>query len=114
MAKKKKNPKLHVKTGDRVQVITGRDKGVVSEIIKAFPKENKVLVRDVNIVTKHQKPTQANQQGGIIQKEAKLDVSNVLLYCDHCGKGVRTKKQFTEDGKKVRVCTTCNTNLDQI
>lgn len=110
--KNKKTPKLHVKSGDTVQVIAGRDKGMVSQVVRAFPREGKVIVHDVNLVTKHQKPTQSDQQGGIITKEAKLDASNVLLYCDTCGRGVRTGKKINEDGKKVRYCKKCNTVLD--
>lgn len=104
--------KVHVRTGDRVEVRTGKDKGMVSEVIKVFPKEGKILVRDVNLQTKHQKPTQMNQQGGIISKEGKLDASNVLLYCDSCGRGVRYGKRINEDGSKTRVCKRCGHELD--
>ena len=85
---------------------------MVSTVRKVYPKENKLIVNDVNIVTKHQKPTQMNQQGGIIEKEAKIDASNVLLYCDHCGKGVRYGKRINEDGSKTRICKVCNAELD--
>lgn len=105
--------KVHVKTGDRVEVLAGKDKGMVSEVVKVFPKENKVLVRDVNVVTKHQKPTQMNQQGGIINREGKIDASNVLLYCDTCGRGVRYGKRVNEDGSKIRVCKRCGADLDE-
>ncbi len=112
MKKNKKQNKVHVKKNDRVQVMTGAYKGVVSDVYKVFPKENKILVKDVNVVTKHQKPTQANQQGGIITKEAKIDASNVLLYCDKCGHGVRYKKQINDDGTKTRICRKCGSSLD--
>lgn len=104
--------KLHVKTGDMVQVISGKDKGAVGKVIEAFPREGRVRVEGVNILTKHKKPTQAMQQGGIIKVEGKIDASNVLLYCDACGKGVRTGKQIDEEGNKVRVCKKCGKVLD--
>lgn len=69
-----------IRKGDKVQVITGSYKGTVGEVLKAFPKENKVIVEGVNVVKKHQKPTQQNPEGGIIEKEAKIHVSNVALY----------------------------------
>ncbi len=99
--------KVHVKKGDTVQVIAGKDKGKTGQVLEVLPKENRVRVEGVNILTKHQKPTQAMQQGGIITKEGKIDASNVLLYCDNCGKGVRSGSQTDENGKKVRVCRTC-------
>ena len=112
MAKKKSRNKVHIRRDDRVQVMTGAYKGVVSDVYKVFPKENKVLIHDVNVVTKHQKPNSVNQQGGIINKEAKIDASNVLLYCDKCGRGVRHKTQVNEDGTKTRICSSCGASLD--
>lgn len=112
---KKKNTqkvKVHVKTGDRVQVLNGKDKGAIGDVLKVFPKENRILVSDVNVVTKHQKPTQENQHGGIITTEGKIDASNVLLYCDTCGKGVRYKKEIDSEGKKIRVCKKCGHSLE--
>lgn len=110
--KKLKKPKVHVRKGDRVEVKVGKDKGMVEEVIEVFPRENKIRVKDVNMLTKHQKPTQQNQQGGIIQVEGKIDASNVLLYCDHCGRGVRYGKRINEDGTKTRVCKRCGNSLD--
>lgn len=71
---------MKIKKGDKVQVMTGAYKGTVGEVLTVFPKEDKVIVEGVNIVKKHQKPTQANPDGGIIEKEAKIHVSNVALY----------------------------------
>lgn len=104
--------KMHVKKDDIVQVISGKDKGKTSKVLAAFPDEGKVRVEGVNILTKHKKPSQAMQQGGIIREEGKIDASNVLLNCDKCGRGVRTGVQITEDGKKVRVCKKCGQVLD--
>ncbi|MGI6110393.1 MAG: 50S ribosomal protein L24 [Eubacteriaceae bacterium] len=104
--------KLHVKKGDTVQVISGKDKGAKGTVLEAFPAEGRIRVEGVNILTQHKKPSQAMQQGGIIKTEGKIDASTVLLYCDNCGKGVRTGVQINEDGKKVRVCKKCGKVLD--
>ncbi|MDO4288236.1 MAG: 50S ribosomal protein L24 [Eubacterium sp.] len=104
--------KMHVKKDDIVQVISGKDKGKTGKVIQAFPAEGKVRVEGVNVLTKHKKPSQAMQQGGIIHEEGKIDASNVLLNCDKCGRGVRTGVQITDDGKKVRVCKKCGQVLD--
>ena len=84
---------MKIKKGDKVKVITGAYKGTVAEVIKAMPKENKVIVEGVNIVKKHQKPTQANPDGGIIEKEAPIHVSNVMAY-DAKAKKASRKKRF--------------------
>lgn len=103
--------KMHVKKDDTVQVIAGKDKGKTGKVLEVFHKEGRVRVEGVNVLTKHQKPTQAMQQGGIIKEEGKLDASNVLLFCDKCGKGRRTGTKV-EDGQKIRVCKSCGTALD--
>ncbi len=104
-------PKFHVKKDDTVMVLTGKDKGKTGKILKVIPKKMRVIVEGVNIVKKHQKPTQANPEGGIITKEAPIHVSNVLLFCPKCAKGVRTKKKIEGD-KKVRVCVKCGNEFD--
>lgn len=91
-----------IKKGDKVKVITGAYKGTIGEVVKAFPKEDKVIVEGVNMVKKHQKPTQANPEGGIIEKEAKIHVSNVMLYDEKIKAASRVSIE-TKDGKKVRV-----------
>lgn len=73
--------KLHVKKNDTVVVISGKDAGKTGEVLKVYPKTGKVLVQGVNIVKKHQKPTRANAQGGIIEKEGAIYSSKVMLYC---------------------------------
>ncbi|MGL4607951.1 MAG: 50S ribosomal protein L24 [Eubacteriaceae bacterium] len=99
---------MHIKKDDIVMVISGKDKGKKGKVIHAYPSENKVLVENVNMITKHKKPTQQMQQGGIVRQEGKVQASNVLLYCEKCDRGVRTGHKFLSDGKKVRVCKKCN------
>lgn len=106
MAGKKSAPKrykMHVKKGDTVQVISGRDKGKVGEILQALPKSSKVIVKDVNIRTKHVKPQQEGESGQIQTFEAPIHSSNVMHYSEKEKVASRIGYQVTEDGRKVRV-----------
>lgn len=93
---------MRIKKGDKVKVITGAYKGTIGEVTKVFPKEDKVIVEGVNMVKKHLRPTQQNPDGGIVEKEAKIHVSNVMLYDEKAKQASRVKYEM-EDGKKVRV-----------
>ena len=93
---------MHVKKGDKVTVISGKDKGKTGVILAAYPKESRVLVEGVNIVKKHSKPSQANPQGGILSFEAPIHVSNVMPIDPKTGNPTRVGYN-TVDGKKVRV-----------
>ncbi|GMK41046.1 50S ribosomal protein L24 [Paenibacillus sp. CCS19] len=97
------NNKLHVKKDDNVIVISGKDKGKKGRVIAAFPRENRVLVEGVNIVKKHARPSQANPQGGIIEQEAAIHVSNVMHIDPKSGKVTRIGYKVLDNGKKVRV-----------
>jgi len=105
--------KMHVKKGDTVELISGKDKGKKGKVLTAFPKDNRVIVEGVNMLTKHVKPTRQMQQGGIIHQEGPVHASNVLLYCSKCKKGRRTGKKILKDGTKVRFCRTCGETLDK-
>ncbi|GAK04740.1 LSU ribosomal protein L24p [Geomicrobium sp. JCM 19037] len=96
-------PKLHVKTGDKVKVITGKDKGKEGVILKALPSKERVIVEGVNVVKKHAKPTQENPQGGILNEEAAIHVSNVMLIDPKSGEPTRVGYKH-EDGKKSTCC----------
>ena len=100
-------PKMNIKKGDKVQVLSGKDKGAQGEVLRAMPAEGKVVVEGVAMVKRHTKPTQANQQGGIVEREAAIDVSNVMLICPACGKATRVGHAVNADGKKYRVCKKC-------
>lgn len=93
---------MKIKTGDEVKVISGHYKGTVSTVTKVFPKENKIIVEGVNMVKKSLKPSQANPEGGVVEKEAKIDASNAMLYDRKAKSASRVGFKF-EDGKKVRV-----------
>lgn len=96
---------MRIKQGDTVKVITGAYKGTIGQVKQVFPKEDKVIVEGVNMVKKHNKPTQANPEGGIEEKEAKIHVSNVMLYDEKAKVASRVGMKVTEtkDGKKEKV-----------
>ena len=100
---------LKIKKGDTVKVIAGKDKGIEGKVISVDAKNSKVLVEGVNMVTKHTKPSAANQNGGIIQKEAPIDLSNVMYV--HKGQPTRVGYKV-EDGKKVRVAKSTGEVID--
>ncbi len=100
-------PKMHVKTGDLVEVISGKDKGARGKVLRALPSEGRVVVEGVAMVKKAMRPTQANPQGGIVSQEAPISVSNVMLVCPSCDKPTRVGHAVNDEGKKVRVCKKC-------
>lgn len=102
--------KLHVKTGDKVIVISGNDKGKIGNVVEVSPKEGKVIVSGVNIVKKHVKPRPPQEAGGIVEVEGALYASKVQLYCDKCNKPTRAAHKIDGD-KKTRVCTKCGAEL---
>lgn len=104
--------KMHVKKGDNVKILCGKDKGKTGEIIRAIPQKQRVVVQGANMMKKAQRPTQQNPQGGILTIEAPLHVSNVMLVCPNCKEATRTGKRVNEQGKKVRVCKKCNKDID--
>ena len=103
---------LHVKNGDRVVVISGKDKGKMGNVKKVMPTDSKVVVEGLNMVTKAQKPQpMAGIQGGLVKLEAPMDASKVMIVCPACEKPTRIKHDVV-DGKKVRVCKKCGEQLD--
>jgi large subunit ribosomal protein L24 len=105
--------KAHVKKGDNVMVIAGKDKGKKGKVLRVVPSTGRVVVEGVNMIKRHTRPNQKVMQGGIIDKEAPLAQSNVQVICSKCGDPVRTGKKELEDGKMVRVCAKCGEVLDR-
>ena len=103
---------LNVKKGDTVLVIAGKDKGKSGKVLTAIPSSNAVIVSGVNITSKHKKPRNAQDKGGIMKAENKIDASNVQIICPTCGKATRIA-HTTEGTKKVRTCKKCGANLDK-
>lgn len=103
---------MHVKKGDTVVVIAGKDKGKTGKILQVFPKKERVIIEGVNMIKKHQKPAGNMRQGGIIEMEAPIHVSNVMLYDSKAKAGTRVRSKELEDGKKVRVSVKTGEVLD--
>ncbi len=102
-AKAKERHKMHVKSGDTVQIIAGRDKGKVGEVLSVITKNSQVLVKGVNIRTRHVKPQQDGESGQIVTEEAPIHSSNVMLYSEKQKVASRIAYTFSEDGRKVRM-----------
>jgi len=102
---------LNIVKNDTVKVIGGNHKGKVGKVLKVFPKTNRVIVEKVRLVKRHTKPRSQQDQGGIIEKEASIHMSNVMLVCPKCSKPSRTGMSILGDGNKVRTCKTCNEML---
>ena len=103
---------LHVKKGDRVVVLAGKDKGKTGEVLLALPKENRVVVQGVNLVKRHTRPT-PRHQGGIVEKEAAIHVSNVAIADPKDGKPTRVGHKILEDGRKVRIAKRSGEVIDR-
>ena len=103
--------KVHVKTGDTVVVLSGKDKGKQGKVLQVSPKERKVIVEGLNIATKHVKPRRQGEQGGIVEAEAAMYASKVQLVCPKCGKATRIAHKILDDGSKVRVCKSCEEEI---
>ena len=103
---------LHVKKGDTVMVVAGKDKNKSGKILNILPKKDGVLVEGLNVVKRHTR-ARGNEPGGILEKEAPIHISNVMLYCGKCRKPVRTRINVLEDGKKARVCVKCGEAFDK-
>lgn len=102
--------KVNVKKGDMVMVISGKDAGKKGKVLEVLTQKSRVVVEKVNVVKKHQKPTKDNPQGGIMDKEAPIHSSNVMLFCAECNSVTRKSIKETGEGK-VRVCKKCGSNL---
>jgi large subunit ribosomal protein L24 len=106
--------KVMLKKNDVVIVINGKDKGKTGKILKVIPEKRRVVVEKVNFVKEFIRPDQSkNIQGGVMEKEAPIHMSTLMLYCSECGQGVRTRKQELEDGDKIRICSKCGTSLEK-
>jgi len=99
--------RMKIRKGDRVRVLTGKDRGKEGEVMRAIPEIGKVIVDGVNVAKKHQAPTRTTQQGGIIDKDMPVPVSNVALVCPSCHKPTRVGYKVDASGAKVRVCKKC-------
>jgi len=110
----KKNHRSNLKKNDVVIVINGKDKGKTGKILKVIPEKQRVIVEKVNFAKEFIRRDQSkNVQGGVMEREAPIHVSNIMLYCSECAKGVRSRRVQLEDGSKTRVCAKCEISLDK-
>lgn len=105
--------KLHVKKDDTVAILSGKDKGKTGRVLRVLPEKGRVVVESINMVKRHTRPNQQNSEGGIIEKESTLDISNVQLVCSSCNTAARTGMRSLDDGNKVRFCKKCNEIVDK-
>jgi large subunit ribosomal protein L24 len=104
---------LSIKKNDTVLVIAGKEKGKSGRVLSFYPSKGRLLVEKVNMIKKHMKPSRKYSQGGIIEKEAPLNISNVMLVCPKCNKPTRISNTLLQDGRKVRMCKKCNEVMDE-
>jgi large subunit ribosomal protein L24 len=104
--------KTKIKKDDKVKVLTGKDKGKIGKVLRIVKKTNRVVIENINVVKVNQKPTQANPQGGIVEKNMPVHVSNLMIMCNSCVKPTRISMKLLEDGKRVRICKQCNQQID--
>ena len=103
--------KVHVKTGDTVVVLSGKERGKKGKVMAVSPKEGKVIVEKINMVSKHMKPRRMGETGGIVKAEGAMYASKVQIVCPRCGKPTRVGHKIYEDGTKERICKKCGESL---
>jgi large subunit ribosomal protein L24 len=102
---------MRIKKNDLVKVIAGNARGMEGKVLKVFPDTQRIVVEKVNLIKRHTRQTGQGQQGGIIEKEASIDISNVVLVCPKCNRPTRTGMTYLADGRKVRQCKKCKETL---
>lgn len=113
MQSEKVRSKPRIKKGDTVMVMTGKSKGKTGKVLEVKRAEQRIFVEKLNIIKRHMKPSQKHRQGGIIEMEGPIQISNVLLVCANCGKPARTGYRTLEDGNKMRFCKKCGEIVDR-
>lgn len=105
---------LHIKKNDQVTVLAGRDRGKSGRVLRVMPDTNRALVENINVIRRHtRRNPQKNIQGGIVERESSIHLSNLKVLCSECGKAVRVGFRKLSDGKKVRVCKSCGATIDK-
>jgi large subunit ribosomal protein L24 len=102
----------NIKKNDTVLVITGREKGKRGRVLSIYPSNNRILIERINMIRKHMKPSKKYTQGGIIEKESPLHISDVMLICPKCNKPTKISSTLLQDGRKVRACKKCSEVMD--
>ena len=102
----------HIKKNDTVKVIAGKDKGKSGKVLRLIPKKDRAIVEKINMVKRHMKPSQQTRQGGILEKESPIHVSNLMLICSKCTDPTRVGHKVLDDNRKVRYCKKCEEVID--
>jgi large subunit ribosomal protein L24 len=105
--------KYNIKKNDLVMVVNGKEKGKSGRVLKVIPEKEKVLLEKINIIKRHSRPHGQQRRGGILEKEAPLHISNVMLICEKCNKPVRIGRRLVEGSKKARFCRKCGEIFDK-
>ncbi|MBN2055591.1 50S ribosomal protein L24 [bacterium] len=104
---------MNIRKNDRVRITVGKDAGKEGKVLKVLPQDGRIIVEGLNFIKRHQRPTQTQQQGGIIEKEAPIHASNLMLICGKCNRPTRVGVQRLSDGSKVRMCRKCGEVMDK-
>lgn len=107
-----KHQAYHIKKNDTVKVIAGKDRGKSGKVLRLIPKKDRVIVEKINMVKRHMKPSQQSRQGGILEKESPIHVSNLMLICSKCTDPTRVGYKVLDDNRKVRYCKKCEEVID--
>jgi large subunit ribosomal protein L24 len=103
---------MNIRKNDSVMVVAGRERGKTGKVLKVIPKKNVAVIERVNLVKRHTRPRGPQQSGGILEKEAPLRLSNLMIMCDKCNAPVRVGRKFLASGEKVRICRRCGEPLE--
>jgi large subunit ribosomal protein L24 len=103
---------VQIRKNDSVMVIAGKERGKTGKVLRVLPEKNALIIERISIVKRHTKPRGPQQTGGIVEKEAPINVSNVMMMCDKCNAPVRIGHKDLADGRKIRICRRCNEALD--
>lgn len=103
---------MQIRKNDSVMVIAGKEKGKTGKVLRVLPKQDSVLIERLNLVKRHSRPRGPKQPGGIMEKEASIPVSNLMIMCDKCNAPVRIGHKILNDGGKIRICRRCGEALD--
>jgi large subunit ribosomal protein L24 len=105
--------RFSLKKNDLVMVVSGKERGKSGRVLRVFPQKNRIIIEKINFIKKHTRPSGQTKQGGIIEREAPVHISNVMVICEKCNLPVRVGKKILDDGKKVRMCKKCGEILDK-
>lgn len=103
---------MHIRKNDSVMVIAGRERGKTGKVLRILPDKDAAIIERVNLIKRHTRPRGPQQPGGIVEKEASIHASNLMIMCDKCNAPVRIGRKILADGKKIRICRRCSEALD--